>query len=106
MSEHNQLSSLNNWALRWEIGERLRSNLAVDNPRLPATIENPLNRLRELEGETRPRSFRPLRRWFTRAFSTPRERAPQDEDPHGEERVFARLEPRCHSRNGETLACW
>jgi hypothetical protein len=64
MSEHNQLSSLNNWALRWEIGERLRSNFAVDNPRLPATIENPLNRLRELEGETRPRSFRPLRRWF------------------------------------------
>jgi hypothetical protein len=64
MSEHNQLSSLNNWALRWEIGERLRSNLAVDNPRLPATIENPLNRLRELEGEPRPPSFRPLRRWF------------------------------------------
>jgi hypothetical protein len=64
MPRHNQISSLNNWALRWEIGERLRFNLAVDNPRLPASIENPLNRLRELEGESPARSFNPLHSWF------------------------------------------
>jgi hypothetical protein len=37
-----------------EIGERLRNVLPVDHSRLPAQIEDRLNRLRELDGEHSP----------------------------------------------------
>ena len=45
------LSAIDSWAIYMEIGERLRNVLPVDHSRLPAQIEDRLNRLRELERE-------------------------------------------------------
>ena len=48
------LSAVDSWAIFMEIGERLRNVLPVDHSKLPAQIEDRLNRLRELDGEHLP----------------------------------------------------
>jgi hypothetical protein len=65
MSEQNHISSISNWALRWEIGERLRADLAVNDSPFPPAIEKRLDKLRELEGLRRPSWFDRWRaRWL------------------------------------------
>jgi hypothetical protein len=54
MSNLIPLSAVDSWAIFMEIGERLRNVLPVDHSRLPAQIEDRLNRLRELDGEQSP----------------------------------------------------
>ena len=49
-----ELSDLDNRAIREEIGERLRYILPVDHSELPPCIEKPLSRLRELDAERAP----------------------------------------------------
>jgi hypothetical protein len=59
------LSAVDSWAIYTEIGERLRNVLRVDHSKLPAHIEDRLNRLRELDGEPSPSSVPPMNtRWF------------------------------------------
>jgi hypothetical protein len=48
------LSAVDSWAIYTEIGERLRNVLPVDHGKLPAAIEDRLNRLRKLEDEHSP----------------------------------------------------
>src|ERR1700733_5597958 len=54
------LSAIDSWAICMEIGERLRNVLPVDHSRLPAQIEDRLNRLRELDGEQSPSIIPPM----------------------------------------------
>jgi hypothetical protein len=54
MSNLIPLSAVDSWAIFMEIGERLRNVLPVDHSKLPAQIEDRLNRLRELDGEHSP----------------------------------------------------
>jgi hypothetical protein len=54
------LSAIDSWAIYKEIGERLRNVLPVDHSRLPAQIEDRLNRLRELDGEQLPSIIPPM----------------------------------------------
>ena len=54
MTGPGQLSAQDNWAIRTEIGERLRIFLPLDYSGLPPCIENPLSRLRELDAEQAP----------------------------------------------------
>ena len=54
------LSAVDSWAIYTEIGERLRNVLPVDHSRLPAHIEDRLNRLRELDGEPSPSIVPPM----------------------------------------------
>jgi hypothetical protein len=59
------LSAVDSWAIYTEIGERLRNVLPVDHSKLPAHIEDRLNRLRELDGEPSPSIVPPMNtRWF------------------------------------------
>jgi hypothetical protein len=53
------LSAIDNWAVRTEIGERLRTILPVDYSRLPAEIENRLAQLRELDDDRLSPSITP-----------------------------------------------
>jgi hypothetical protein len=59
-AEPNPLSAVDSWAIFMEIGERLRNVLPVDHSRLPAQIEDRLNRLRELDGEQSPSTVPPM----------------------------------------------
>jgi len=46
-----------------EIGERLRTSLKVD-PELPTSLRLQVDRLRELEGQSRPKVEKPRTRWW------------------------------------------
>ena len=52
-------------AIVQEIGERLRASLEVDRE-LPASLRMQIDRLRELEGSSRPNVARSTPRWWTR----------------------------------------
>jgi hypothetical protein len=54
MQDPIRIDKVHSSALRTEIGERLRQALSRAQPELPSSLENSLNRLREVDGDYSP----------------------------------------------------
>ena len=60
-----EIDSSNSRAIIQEIGERLRT-LLVEDRELPTVLRSQIDRLRQLEGESRPNVVKPTTRWWAR----------------------------------------
>ena len=60
-----EIDYLHSRAIIREIGERLRTSLKVD-PELPTSLRLQVDRLRQLEGQSRPNVEKPTTRWWPR----------------------------------------